>query len=682
LKPPVSNKNSDPHLSTKNALYHPLRPDQIEKLRQQGCSAQDWAAIQVTDGFQPERVWSTHFSGTVRIGALDKQISFFGGIQEPAGIHHAKIHNCVIGDNVYISNIENYIANYIIEDEAVIRHTSLLAVEGETSFGNGTCARVINEAGGREVPIYDHLTAQIAYLLALYRDRTQTIQALQQMIEQYVRSVTSNMGLIAREARLIDCWTIKNVKVGPAAVIEGANRLENGTINSTPADPARIGTGVIAQDFIVSEGAQINDNTIIEKCFVGQSTHLGRQYSADNSIFFANCVGYHGEACSIFAGPFTVTYHKSTLLIAGLYSFLNAGSGSNQSNHMYKLGPVHQGLIERGSKTTSDSYLLWPARIGPFTLVMGRHYGNCDTSDLPYSYLIESEDESVLIPGVNLRSVGTVRDARKWPQRDMRKTNNKLDLITLNHLTPYTVKKMINGEKLLKNLRQRSGDNTRFYYYNSVKIKRSSLENGIKYYQLGIKRYLGNCLIQRLRTLETLDLRSIQSALAGKTNAGTGDWLDLAGLIVPQELIESLLEQIDSGKIENLEQLRSQFQEFYDNFLSYEWAWVGQVFKDYLQVDLSEITPAELIQQVKNWIKVVEELDRLRCRDARKEFDVSSRIGYGLDGDDQVRDRDFASVMGKAEDNDFILDLKQRLTRKQTTAKELIQRLEKLSLQA
>ncbi len=88
---------------------------------------------------------------------------------------------------------------------------------------------------------------------------------------------------------------------------------------------------------------------------------------------------------------------------------------------MYKLGPVHQGVVERGSKTGSDSYMLWPAKVGAFTVVMGRHYRNSDTSDLPFSYLIEHEDESVLAPGVNLRSVGTVRDARKWPQRDRRK---------------------------------------------------------------------------------------------------------------------------------------------------------------------------------------------------------------------------------------------------------------------
>ena len=36
---------------------------------------------------------------------------------------------------------------------------------------------------------------------------------------------------------------------------------------------------------------------------------------------------------------------------------------------MYKLGPIHQGAMERGAKTTSDSYILWPARVGAFSLV-------------------------------------------------------------------------------------------------------------------------------------------------------------------------------------------------------------------------------------------------------------------------------------------------------------------------
>ncbi len=234
------------------------------------------------------------------------------------------------------------------------------------------------------------------------------------------------------------------------------------------------------EHFIVCSGSIVTESTLIDKCFIGQGCVLGKHYSAENSLFFANCAGYHGEACSIFAGPYTVTHHKSTLLIAGIFSFMNAGSGSNQSNHMYKLGPIHQGIMERGSKTTSDSYLLWPARIGPFTLVMGRHYKNMDTSSLPFSYLIESNDESILVPGINLRSVGTIRDAQKWPKRDRRKDPVKIDQVNFNLLSPYTIRKMFEGRDLLRKIKSVAGEVSGSYTYNNMMIKGPSLERGIE----------------------------------------------------------------------------------------------------------------------------------------------------------------------------------------------------------
>lgn len=149
-----------------------------------------------------------------------------------------------------------------------------------------------------------------------------------------------------------------------------------------------------------------------------------------------------------------------------MFSFMNAGSGSNQSNHMYKLGPIHQGTLERGAKTTSDSYILWPARVGAFSLVMGRHVNHSDTSNLPFSYLIEQNNTTYLVPGVNLRSVGTIRDAQKWPKRDQRTDTNKLDFINYNLLSPYTVQKMFKGRETLKNLRYASGELSDIYSFH------------------------------------------------------------------------------------------------------------------------------------------------------------------------------------------------------------------------
>ena len=165
------------------------------------------------------------------------------------------------------------------------------------------------------------------------------------------------------------------------------NRSSNGTILSHPDSPTIIGDAVIAKDFIVAEGAHVVGGAIVQKSFVGQGCRVGNQFSAENCLFFANCEAFHGEAVSFFAGPYTVTHHKSTLLIGGMFSFYNAGSGTNQSNHRYKLGPTHEGKLERGCKTGSFAYVMWPCRVGPFSVVLGKHTRSFDTANLPFQPL-------------------------------------------------------------------------------------------------------------------------------------------------------------------------------------------------------------------------------------------------------------------------------------------------------
>jgi len=658
--------------------YRPLRSREIRQLRHQGCSCDDWSAVQVAESFQPDRIWSTHFCGPIRLGVFDGSVEFFGGVRKPAGIRNATLHNCTVGNNVYINHIRNYIANYHIEDDAVIDNVDILAVEGPTSFGNGTEVAVINEAGGREVPTFDRLSAQLAYILALYRHRPVVIEKLRSMIEQYVATVRSDLGRIGRAARLLNCRILKNVRIGPAAVLEGVNRLQNGSINSTAADPVYIGPGVFAEDFIAASGSTITDGTVIKKCFVGQGTELAKHYSAENSIFFANCGGYHGEACSVFAGPYTVTHHKSTLLIAGIFSFLNAGSGTNQSNHMYKLGPVHQGVVERGSKTASDSYILWPAHIGAFTVVMGRHYRNPDSSLLPFSYLIEHEDQSILVPAVNLRSVGTVRDARKWPGRDRRKDPDKLDHINFKLLSPYTIAKMIDGAELLRRLQQSSGPACEYYTYNNLRISRQALQRGIELYEIATTKFLGNCLLARLADQPITDRGQLAQRLQSQTTIGPGKWLDLAGLFAPQSLVEQLLADIETGQIGSLAQLEQAFASMADNYSHYEWAWAAEVFERRLGKPIDQLSPQQLIELIEQWKDAVVSLDQMLYEDARKEFAQTARIGYGIDGDQQTGCDDFAAVRGSFESNTFANEVLQHIEKKTALARSVIERLEQL----
>lgn len=658
--------------------FRTLTDDEIAILENQGCLCRKWSDVKVAAGFKPETVKNTHLSGKITLGVFDRQVSFAGGVEKPAGIYNATIHNCRIGNNVYIGQVRNYIANYVIEDDVVIDNIDLLLTEGDSSFGNGTEVAVVNEAGGREIPIYDQLSAHTAYIIAFYRCRPKVIEKLRQMIAEYTASVTSSVGLVAAGAKITNCRTIKNVKIGPDCVIEGASRLENGSLNSTAKDPVYIGQGVFAEDFIACSGSRISDGTIISKCFVGQGTELSKQYSAGNSVFFANCGGFHGEACAVFAGPYTATHHKSTLLIAGFFSFLNAGSGTNQSNHLYKLGPVHQGIVERGSKTASDSYMLWPAKIGPFTVVMGRHYRNSDTSQLPFSYLIEHEDESILVPGVNLRSVGTVRDARKWPKRDKRKDPVKFDYINFKLLSPFTIQRMINGHRLLNELKSTSGKTSDYFTYHSVKIKNSSLENGLKFYQMGINKFLGNCLIKRLEGRKFQSTDELRAALTPKAETGKGKWVDMAGLFVPADCVEQLLCDIEQGSVNTLEQLAETFGLMHKNYPAYEWVWAQDILQQQMGKTVKNITAQDIIDIAQKWKKSVTELDRLLYRDTQKEFAATAQIGYGMDGDAKSKEIDFEQVRGSFETNSFIAEIEKHIAAKTELSDELIGRMEEL----
>ncbi|MGM9752949.1 MAG: DUF4954 family protein [Candidatus Cryptobacteroides sp.] len=653
--------------------FLPLTAEQIALLEAQSCRCDDWSQVTVAEGFDPKFIRNVNFSGQVRLGSFNKIFTLAGGICKHSGIYHATLHNVVVGDDCMIEHIRNYIANYVIGDGSYIENVTDLITYGETSFGNGTKVSVLNETGGREVAIHDHLSSHEAYIMALYRHDAHLIGNLGKLVDDYVGSVTSGVGVIGKNVEIMDAMHIVNVRIGDSAKIKGASRLRNGTIISCPEAPVNIGMNVIADDFIVQSGSSITDGVTLTKCFIGQACTLGHGYSASDSLFFSNCQGENGEACALFAGPYTVTHHKSTLLIAGMFSFMNAGSGSNQSNHMYKLGPIHQGIFERGAKTTSDSYVLLPAKIGAFSLVMGRHVNNPDTTDLPFSYLIEQQGVTYIVPGVNLKSVGTIRDVKKWPSRDKRRDSHRLDHINFNHLSPFTVQKMFAGIELLEKLREASGNKADNYYYKKSIIRNSALHKGIKYYQTGIVKFLGNSFISKIQDVTIGSDEALRKALRKDSEIGRGKWRDISGLICPASEMERLCEDIACGRIGHISELGERFGEMAANYYSYEWTWAYDAIERYFGYDLAKITRAEAVSLIKQWKSAVVSLDKLIYDDAGKEFELTSMTGFGADGDKTRRDEDFAAVRGGSfDENPFVLEVLDHIRRKSELGDRMI----------
>ena len=658
--------------------YRKLNEQEIQQLTANSCTADDWTNIEVAIGFKVDNVHHTRFSGKVRLGVFEHEFTLAGGMKKHSGLYHATLHNVTVGNNCCIENVKNYIANYEIGDYGFIENVDIILVDGCSKFGNGVEVSVLNETGGREVMIHDRLSAHEAYIMALYRHRPSLIEKMKAIVEKYADDCASSRGRIGKHVTIVDSGYIKNVKIGDYCKVEGAGRLKNGSLNSSQLAPIHIGYGVVCDDFIISSGSSVEDGTTLTRCFVGQACHLGHNYSASDSLFFSNCQEENGEACAIFAGPFTVTHHKSTLLIAGMFSFMNAGSGSNQSNHMYKLGPIHQGALERGAKTTSDSYILWPAKVGAFSLVMGRHVNNADTSNLPFSYLIEQQNTTYLVPGVNLRSVGTIRDAQKWPKRDKRTDSYRLDQINYNLLSPYTIQKMMKGCQILKDLRRVSGETSETYSYQSAKIKNSSLNKGIQLYETAIHKFLGNSLIKRLEETKFLSDEEIRTRLLPDTDIGSGEWVDVSGLIAPKSEIEKLMVDIENGVLVSVEQMHDRFEEMHRNYYTYEWTWAYEKIQSFYRLNPDKITAKDVIAIVKQWQEAVVGLDKMVYADAKKEFSLSAMTGFGADGSREEQEQDFEQVRGVFEGNPFVTAVLQHIEVKTALGNELIDRISPL----
>ena len=595
------------------------------------CQADDWSRIEVSETFAPSQLTEVTFVGHCTLGDLSGTHIDRYGIKRSNGICHALLKDTTIGDGAYIANVRDCISDYDIGADVTISNVNAIYMSGASTFGNGVSVPVLNETGGIEVPLSRKLTAQIAYLLVTTPDSDPVHQELVRLISADVEECRSERGTIGDNVRIVNTGTITDGYIGDGSIIDGASILSDFSLCSRPGYPAVVGNGVIGKHFIAAAGASMVDNCTLHMVFVGQSAKVGNLFSANESLVFSNCTLENGEAAAIVAGPFTVSMHKSSLLIAGLFSFLNAGSGSNQSNHLYKTGPIHHGVVERGSKTSSDSYILWPSRIGPFSLIMGRHTDHVDTSAFPFSYVIENHNETYLVPGRALLTIGTMRDAKKWPSRDHRPGDCKLDCVNYNLLSPYTVGKMEQGYRKLQELLDFVGQHDETYIYHNLHLKSSSLHHGLRIYRLGIDKFIGNSLITRIRDkVESREIDTIEDLnglLRPDHDEGVGLWTDLCGMIAPERGVRRLADGLRETAYAAIDDFSSQVRSLHERYYELEWDWSYDLIYRWYGLDKSESLTAEVVHEILDrWIDAVLTIDRSLIQDAAKEHAIDRRI--------------------------------------------------------
>ena len=565
--------------------YRVTTAEERAVLQSRGCYAEDWNRVLVSDDFDTKQLRNVRFEGSVTVGSKSR-----------------------ISDST--------ISNYEIGCECVIDDVLRMECRHASAFGEGVAVAAVNENGGRTALIYRNITSQIAYLMTMMRNRPEMVARLISLVEERAKERTTTIGKVGDNSSIMGARFIREVLIEDNCTIEGVSHLENGTVGSH----AHVGIDVRAKNFIIDNYARVDGASSLERAFVGENTHVDNGFTAIDTLMFANCHFENGEAASVFAGPFTVSHHKSSLLIAGIFSFFNAGSGANQSNHLFKSGAVHQSVHLRGSKFGSSAYVMSPAIEGPYTVILGRHTRHHDTQDMPYSYLIEEGGQSVLMPALSLRSYGTVRDIEKWKARDKRTL--KRDNICFEEFNPYITGKMLRGVDTLTRMLEDNPE-AKSYNYNRTIIKATMAERGIKLYNSAVVASLG-------AMLEGGDYR--------RQRVDNSEWIDVAGEYMPLSVVEQIISDIVTKSL-SLEQVAERFNAMMTNYKDMAAAYAYNLVCGLLGHEPEEMELNEIIassRNVRSSMREVTEADRMR--DAG--FDMM--VGYGYDyRDEEEQKRDF-----------------------------------------
>jgi len=545
--------------------YRLLTEEEILALEDNGCTAEDWTSVNVAEDFQPANVRDVRFYGEVFLGVFEKSLEVSHGFFRHSGIRNATLRNAVVGDNCIIENIGNFINNYVIGEECYISNVCIMETTDGATFGEGLTIPVLNEAGSGNVILFSGLTANLAALMVRHSHDKELTYAMRRMAREDIAERVPEVGTIGNRVKIINTSEITNTHIADDCEVNGACRLSDCTLTSEFENSVYIGSGVICENSIIADGTTILNNSNISDCYVGECCQLTNGFTAENSVFFANCYMGNGEACSAFCGPFSASHHKSSLLIGAMFSFYNAGSATNFSNHAYKMGPVHYGVLERGSKTASGSHILLPATIGAFSVCLGKIANHPNTASMPFSYIISDGKDTYLVPAKCLGTVGLFRDVRKWKRRDMRPFNAKKSAINYDWLNPMTMNEVMTGLQSLRQLEALSDQDVSFYTFNNCKISRKSLLRGIENYEMAVEMFL--CDVMKGK-----NLNDITSFIGTENTAdGTGEWADLAGLLMPAAEEKRIIDEVKKGETNDIRMLVSRLNTCDSRYTKWLW---------------------------------------------------------------------------------------------------------------
>lgn len=443
--------------------FRSLHPADIEILTGNGNTADDWRNVLVADPFDPHLVQGCRFHGLVRIGSLEPGAVETDGLTLPAGITDSRIISCDLGDHVAIHRV-HHLARYIVRSNCALTNIDEMFTTSRAVFGQGILTHgdspdtririeLVNEAGSRSVLPFDGMLPADAALWVRHRDDAELMARFEEMVQMAGDPRHGRYGTVGNGSAVRSCRCIRNVHIGEHAVLHGANRLDNLTIQSTKEEPTRIGHGVELVDGIVGTGCRVESGGKATRFVMGANCRLEYGACMLHTLLGDNSVVACCEIRNNLLFPAHSHNHSNAFLIASLLmgqSNIAAGAtiGSNHNSRAPD-GELHAG---RGFWPGLCVSLKHSSRFASFTLLAKGDFPAELNVPLPFSLVSNdaANDRLLIMPAYwwchNMYAL--VRNAWKFRLRDRRR--HPAQHVEFDALAPDTADEIFQALELLE----------------------------------------------------------------------------------------------------------------------------------------------------------------------------------------------------------------------------------------
>lgn len=688
-----------------NRPWRPLTAGEVEKLVQNGNTADNWDTLLVTDEFDPSLVLNSRFYGLVRIGRLRNVILEHHDLRLPCGITDSLIAACDIGDDVAIHNVR-YLAHYLIGDRCLLANIDEMHTTDHAKFGNGILKDgedesvrvrldIINETGSRGVMPFDGMLPADAWLWARYRDNIPLMDAFKTITQNRFDSRRGYYGTVGCECVIKNCRILKDVKVGPHAYIKGANKLKNLTINSSENDPTQIGEGVEIVNGIIGCGCSIFYGVKAIRFVLGENSSLKYGARLINSYLGDNSTISCCEVLNNLIFPAHEQHHNNSFLIAALVmGQSNMAAGATIGSNHNSRANDNELQAGRGFWPGLCTSVKHPCNFASYVLLSKGDYPAELNIPLPFALLNNNvaQDRLEIIPAFwwlyNMYALA--RNAWKFRKRDTR--FSKLQNIEFDALAPDTIEEIFLARTLLeqwtgkamlgggsstrslqaegrKRLAEASGaaDNLEIVADSLEKSNRKTVilktQAAWRAYGDMIHYYAVKNLIAWMQFHVTATFTDMKQALKGSRQT---NWVNLGGQLVLQNDLETLLEDITGGRLADWDAIHQRYDDLWKTYQLQKQQHAYASLCDLLGTD--DLTADSWQQALNRAVQIQQDICNGVYQSRKKDYDNPfAQANFR-------NEAEMTAVLGTPDDNSFVKQIEQETDRFKQAVETLRQR--------